>query len=111
MSPLSFAAFVAVLVATLAGFRLQRALPETFTDDATAGNVRSVLAMLSMLTVVVLGFMTADAKNSFDHAARILADTAVRMVSIDRILADFGDEGARSWSQAPSFSCSTSRGR
>lgn len=97
MSSLVFAAFVfiCIFVASLAGFQLQRALPRNFTDDATEGNVRSVLGMLSMLTAVVLGFVTTDAKKSFDHASEIVADTAVRMVSIDRILADFGDDGAR----------------
>lgn len=94
MSALSFAAFVfiAIFVAALAGFRCQRFLPETFTDDATEASVRAVLGMLSMLTAVVMGFVTADAKNSFDHASKIAADTAVRMVSIDRVLANFGDE-------------------
>lgn len=96
MSSLVFAAFVFICIfaASLAGFQLQRALPRNFTDDATEGNVRSVLGMLSMLTAVVLGFVTTDAKKSFDHASKIVADTAVRMVSIDRILADFGEEGA-----------------
>lgn len=94
MSPLSFAAFVfiAIFVAALAGFRCQRFLPKKFTDDATEASVRSVLGMLSMLTAVVMGFVTADAKNSFDHASKIAADTAVRMVSIDRVLANLGDQ-------------------
>jgi hypothetical protein len=94
MSALSFAAFVfiAIFVAALVGFRCQRFLPEKFTDDATEASVRSVLGMLSMLTAVVMGFVTADAKNSFDHAAKIAADTAVRLVSIDRVLANLGDQ-------------------
>jgi hypothetical protein len=94
MWALSFAAFVfiAIFVAALVGFRCQRFLPETFTDDATEASVRSVLGMLSMLTAVVMGFVTADAKNSFDHAAKIAADTAVRLVSIDRVLANLGDQ-------------------
>jgi len=95
MSALTFAAFVfiALSLAALAGFQLQRMLPQKFTDDATEGHVRAVLGMLSMMTAVVLGFVTANAKNSFDNASKIAADTAVRMVSIDRVLADFGDEG------------------
>lgn len=95
MSALTFAAFVfiAIFLAALAGFQMQRVLPEKFTDDATEGHVKSVLGMLSMMTAVVLGFVTANAKNSFDNASKIVADTAVRMVSIDRALATFGDEG------------------
>lgn len=94
MSVLSFAAFVfiAIFAAALAGFRCQRFLPEKFTDDATEASVRSVLGMLSMLTAVVMGFVTADAKNSFDNASKIAADTAVRLVSIDRVLANLGDQ-------------------
>lgn len=96
MPVLSFAAFVfiAIFVSAFAGFRCQRFLPAKFTDDATEASVRSVLAMLSTLTAVVMGFVTADAKNSFDHASKIVADTAVRMVSIDRVLAHLGDQAA-----------------
>lgn len=96
MTALSFAAlvFVATFIATLLGFRTQGFLPGKYTDDATEGSVKVVLGMLSVLTTVVLGFITADAKNSFDGAANIVSDTAVRLVSIDRILAGFGDEAA-----------------
>ena len=96
MSALTFAAFVfiATFVAALLGFQLQRFVPEKYTDDATEGHVKVVLGMLSMLTTVVLGFVTAEAKNSFDNAAKIISDTAVRLVSIDRVLADFGEEAA-----------------
>lgn len=95
MSALTFAAFVFIVIclSALAGFRLQGLLPPKFTDEATEGNVRTVLGMLSMMTAVVLGFVTADAKNAFDNASKIMADTAVRLVSIDRVLADFGSEG------------------
>lgn len=97
MDALTFAAFVfiAMFLAALAGFRFQRMLPEKFTDDANEAHVKTVLGMLSMMTAIVLGFVTADAKNSFDNASKIVADTAVRMVSIDRVLADFGDDGEK----------------
>lgn len=95
MSALTFAAFVfiAMFVAALAGHRLQRMLPKKFTGDATEAHVKAVLGMFSMMTAVVLGFVTADAKSSFDSAAKIVSDTAVRLVSIDRVLADFGAQG------------------
>ena len=96
MSALTFAAFVfiATFLAALIGFRLQRFVPEQLTDEATEANVKVVFGMLSMLTTVVLGFVTAEAKSSFDNAARIVSDTAVRLVSIDRVLADFGADAA-----------------
>lgn len=94
MSPLAFSAlvFIATLLAALVGFQVQRLLPEQSTDEATAGDVKVVLGMLSMLTTIVLGFVTAEAKNSFDKAAAIVSDTAVRLVTIDRVLAGFGAE-------------------
>lgn len=96
MSALTFAAFVfiATFMAALLGFQLQRFVPEAYTNDATEGHVKVMLGMLSMLTTVVLGFVTAEAKNSFDNAAKIVSDTAVRLVSIDRVLADFGEDAA-----------------
>lgn len=94
MSPLTFAAFVfiATFGGALLGFLLKRIVPERHTDEATEGHVKVVLGMLSTLTSVVLGFVTAEAKNSFDNAAKIVSDAAVRVVSIDRVLADFGEE-------------------
>lgn len=96
MSAMTFAIFVffATALAALLGFQLQRFLPKQYTDERTAGNVKVMLGMLSMLTTVVLGFVTAEAKNSFDNAAKIVSDTAVRLVSIDRVLADFGEDAA-----------------
>lgn len=96
MSALTFAIFVffATALAALLGFQLQRLMPKHYTDDSTAGNVKVMLGMLSMLTTIVLGFVTAEAKNSFDNAAKIVSDTAVRLVSIDRVLADFGEDAA-----------------
>ena len=96
MSPLAFTAlvFIATLLAALMGLQVQRLLPERSTDEATAGDVKVVLGMLSMLTTVVLGFVTAEAKNSFDKAASIVSDTSVRLVTIDRLLAGFGAEAA-----------------
>ena len=93
MSALTFAAFVfiATFLAAMLGFQFQRFVPTRYTDDATEGSVKVVLGMLSVLTTVVLGFVTAEAKNSFDSAAKIISDTAVRLVSIDRVLADFGE--------------------
>ena len=92
MSAMTFAAFVfiATFLAALAGFRLQKSVPTSFTDDATEGNVKVVLGMLSMLTAVVLGFVTSDSKQSFDKAAGIVSDNAARLVSMDQSLAAFG---------------------
>lgn len=92
MTAMTFAAFVfiATFLAALAGFRLQKVVPENYTDEATEGNVKVVLGMLSMLTTIVLGFITADSKQSFDKAAGIVSDNAARIVSIDQSLAMFG---------------------
>ena len=96
MMALTFAAFVfiATFLAAFAGFQLRRFVPERLTDEATEGGVKVMIGMLSMLTTVVLGFVTADAKSSFDNAAKIVSDTAVRLVAIDRVLADFGGDEA-----------------
>lgn len=60
---MTFAIFVffATALAALLGFQLQRFLPKQYTDERTAGNVKVMLGMLSMLTTVVLGFVTAEA--------------------------------------------------
>lgn len=96
MGAFEFAAFVFVTTfgAALAGLGIQRFLPRDGIHGATGGSVKVVIGMMSLLTTVVFGFITTDAKNSFDNAGKIIADTAVRLVSIDRILADFGADAA-----------------
>lgn len=96
MSALTFAIFVflATALAALLGYWLQRFVPQRYTDETTAGNVKTMLGMFSMLSTVVLGFVTVEAKNSFDQAAKVVSDTAVRLVAIDRVLADFGEDAA-----------------
>lgn len=96
MSALSFAAFVFIVtsLSAAAGFWVQKRIPEKLTDDATEGNVKVVFGMLSMLTSVVLGFVTAESKQNFDSVARIVTDNAARFVSLDRALAAFGEAAA-----------------
>ena len=94
MTAYTFAALVVVstLAAAWLGLHAQRLLPDRYTDEATKGSVKAVLAMLSVLVTVVLGFITADAKRSFDNAGKIVAETAVRLVLIDRMLAELGED-------------------
>lgn len=96
MSALTFSIFVffATALAALLGFWLQLFVPRKYTDETTARNVKAMLGMFSMLSTVVLGFVTVEAKNSFDQASKVVSDTAVRLVAIDRVLADFGEEAA-----------------
>ncbi|MFM7035420.1 MAG: hypothetical protein ACKOYJ_09630 [Planctomycetia bacterium] len=93
--PFTTFVFIATFGAAMLGFAAQRFLPRTYADESTAGSVKVVLGMISVLTTVVFGFITADAKKSFDNAAKIITDTAVRLVSIDRALADFGADAVQ----------------
>lgn len=82
MLAVGFATFVflATFGAVLLGFQVRRVLPGSRVDEATITSTRQVLGLASILTTIVLGFVTASARDSFDSASGILAEGAVRIV-------------------------------
>lgn len=49
---------------------------------------------MSLLTAALLGLVTASAKSEFDSASTRISEAAIRLVTLDRILADFGPQAA-----------------
>ncbi|MBM4105104.1 MAG: hypothetical protein FJ257_02180 [Phycisphaerae bacterium] len=93
---LPFAVAIAVLVltviASLVGFRLQTLAIFANQDDASRAAVRGALGLVSMVTAIVLGMVTASAKDTFDAANESVAGMAVDHITLDKILDSYGPE-------------------
>lgn len=96
MTAMGFAAllFVVAFGATLLGVRVRRMLPERYADESTKSSVQTVVGQMSLLTAAVLGLVTASAKSDFNSASALVSEAAIRLVTLDRILADFGPRAA-----------------
>lgn len=89
----SIVVFVVTFGATLLGLRVRRWLPAIYRDEPTNASIKAIIGQMGILTTVVLGFVTATAKSDFDSASSLVADSATRIVTLDRILAGIGDRG------------------
>jgi hypothetical protein len=80
--------------AFLLGLRVRRVLPRRYTDEATTASVKQSVGQTAILATVVLGFVTASAKSNFDASSTLVAESAMRFATLDRILASFGQRAA-----------------
>ncbi len=96
MSPLAISAlvFACTLGAALVGIRLRAALPEHHFDDASRDTVKLGIGLIATMTALVLGLVTASAKASFDALNTTAKQTAVDILTLDRILARYGPEAS-----------------
>lgn len=96
MSPISIAAiFLASTCAAAAiGLVAQRLLPEHHLSSETKDTVRLAIGTITAMTPLILGLATASAKNAFDLACRNVNESAVDLITIDRMLKRYGEEAA-----------------
>jgi hypothetical protein len=96
MSPISIAAvFLASTCAAAAiGLIAQRLLPEHHLSSETKDTVRLAIGTITAMTALILGLATASAKNTFDLACRNVNESAVDLITIDRMLKRYGEEAA-----------------
>jgi hypothetical protein len=76
----------------LLGTRLRAALPEGHLDDESKDVIKLGIGLVATMTALVLGLVTASAKNSFDAVDSAVKDTAVQLLALDRLLARYGPE-------------------
>ena len=97
MSPLAIASivFVCVFVSALFGLFLRTVLPDHHLSEDSKGVVKLGTGLLATLAALVLGLLIASAKTSFDKIKDDVAQTAVKVIQLDRALAQLrtGDEG------------------
>lgn len=92
--PYSIAVLVSTLVAAALGVALRRRIFAGKPDEAVSASITAALGLGSTLTAIVLGMVTASAKDTYDQANELVAGLAVDAITLDKILDNYGPETA-----------------
>ena len=83
--------FTCTFAGALLGMWLGTALPEHWLA-ASSDTVKVGVGLIATMTALVLGLVTASAKNSFDAVDTTVKQTATQLLALDRVLARYGSE-------------------
>ena len=87
---------VIVLVCTfggaLIGVWLRKALPGHHLDSDSRDTIKVGIGLIATMTALLLGLVTASAKSSFDVMDTMVKQSAVQVLTLDRLLARYGPE-------------------
>lgn len=84
--------FIAALGGAVFGMWLRQRLPESHLTEATKDTIKVGVGLVATMTALVLGLVTASAKNSFDELDSAVRRTAMELLTLDRLLARYGPE-------------------
>jgi len=76
----------------LLGMWLRTTLPKHHLDNESRDTVRLGAGLIATITALVLGLVTASAKSSFDTVNTAVKQTAIDILTLDRLLARYGPE-------------------
>ena len=76
----------------LLGMWLRTVLPAHHLDAESRDVVKVGIGLVATITALVLGLVTASAKSSFDTMDSAVKQTAVEVLTLDRVLARYGSE-------------------
>jgi hypothetical protein len=85
-------AFTCTFGGTLTGIWLKGILPAHHTDDRSKESVQTGIGMITMITALILGLVTASGKESIDSVNNLIKGSASEVLSLDRMLARYGTE-------------------
>jgi len=91
-SSIAFIVLACIFGSALFGFYLRLVLPDHHLKDDSLSTVKLAAGLIATMSALMLGLLVSSAKSSFDHVNNELVVTAARVVSLDRILADYGPE-------------------
>ena len=94
LSALSIAivAFVVIIAAAWFGAYLRSVLPEHHLTPETESAVRIGVGLIATMAALVLGFLLASAKGSFDTKSEEIRSSAAKLILLDRNLRQYGVE-------------------
>jgi protein-S-isoprenylcysteine O-methyltransferase Ste14 len=94
MSPalIGVTAFVFAFGAVLLGTWVRTTLPEKHLDAESKDVIKLGIGLIATMTALVLGLVTASAKNAFDAIDGAIKESAVKLLVLDRTLARYGPE-------------------
>lgn len=87
-------AFLCSIVGVLLGVRLRTRLPPAHLQGESKEVIKLGIGLTATVTALVLGLVTASAKNSFDAVDSAVKETATKLLVLDRTLARYGPEAA-----------------
>ncbi len=87
-------AFACTLGGVLVGNSLRAIVPRHHLDGESRETIKIAIGLIATMTALVLGLVTASAKNSFDEVDKAATHYAVDVLSLDRLLARYGPETA-----------------
>src|SRR5512147_3202034 len=96
MSSIAVAAavFAFTLAGAFLGMRSRAALPEHHLSNDSKSVVQLCMGLIATLTALVLGLVTASAKDSFDAQGSAVRTMAAGVLLLDRTLEEYGPETA-----------------
>lgn len=84
--------FACTFGGVLLGTLLRATLPEHYLSNESRDTVRLGAGLIATMTALVLGLVTASAKSSFDNVNTAVKQTAIDILTLDRVLARYGPE-------------------
>jgi len=84
--------FGCVFGSALIGLFLGRLLPDRHLNNDAKDIVKLATGLIATLSALVLGLLVSSAKGTFDQVNQELTQNAVRIVVLDRVLAQYGPE-------------------
>lgn len=85
-------AFGCAFGGTLIGMWLRTTLPEHHLDEDSRDTIKLGIGLIATMTALVLGLVTASAKNIFDSMDKTVRESAIKIISLDRELGRYGSE-------------------
>jgi len=89
---IAFIVFACIYGGALLGMFLCTVLPEHHLSEESKDVVKLVTGLIATLAALVLGLLIASAKGSFDSVNDGLRQSAAKIISLDRTLAQYGPE-------------------
>jgi uncharacterized membrane protein len=84
--------FAFILGGVLFGVFIRSVLPEGHRSDESKFVMKLGVGLIATMTALVLGLVTASAKSSFDTRDQAVKNSAIDILTLDRILARYGPE-------------------
>jgi hypothetical protein len=84
--------FTCVFGSAMVGFFLGKKLPEGHLENNSKEIVKLSTGLIATLSALVLGLLVSSAKGTFDQVKNELMMTSVKIVLLDRMLAQYGPE-------------------
>ncbi|HWO02996.1 MAG TPA: hypothetical protein VNS63_27395 [Blastocatellia bacterium] len=84
--------FACLFSSIMFGFFLRGVMPQRHLDSDSKDIVKLATGLIATLSALVLGLLVSSAKDSFNQVSNELMRTAVKVVQLDRILAQYGPD-------------------